>query len=75
MRDEVLKRLIRHWLRDPRQHRLHRFPLAVAEHAVHVRAQGEPLRPMAEATLEGLEPAHQSLNPRSGGAIDHRASA
>ena len=75
MRDEVLKGLIGHRLRDARQHRLHRFALAVAEHAVHVGAQGEPLRPMPEATLERLEPAHQSLDPRRGGAIDHRASA
>jgi hypothetical protein len=58
MRDEVLKGLIRHRLRDARQHRLHRLALAVAEHAVHVRAQREPLRPMPEAALERLEPAH-----------------
>ena len=75
MRDEVLKRLIRHRLRDTRQHRLHRFALAVAEHTLHVRAQGEPLRPMTEAALERLEPAHQSLNPRGGGAIEHRDAA
>src|SRR5919199_954897 len=55
-----------------RQIRLHRLALAVAEHAVHVRAQREPLRSMTEAALERLEPAHQSLNPRGGGAIDHR---
>jgi hypothetical protein len=71
MRDEVLKRLIRHRLRDTRQHRLHRFALAVAEHALHIRAQREPLRAMTEAALERLEPAHQSLNPRGGGAIEH----
>jgi hypothetical protein len=37
--------------------------------------KGEPLRPLTEAVLERLEPAHQSLNPRGGGAIDHRAAA
>jgi len=74
MRDEVLKRLIRHRLGDTREHRLHRFALAVAEHAVDVRAKREPLGTMTEAPLERLEPAHQSLKPRSSGAIDHRAA-
>jgi hypothetical protein len=36
--------------------------------------EAQPLRAMPEAALERLEPAHQSLNPRGGGAIDHRAA-
>ena len=61
VRNEVLEGLIGDWFGDPRQHRLHRLALAVAEHALHVRAQGQPLRAMPEAALERLEPAHEAL--------------
>jgi hypothetical protein len=71
----MLKRLIRDRLGDARQHRLHRLAIAVAEHALHIVPQGESLRAMTEATLEGLEPAQQPLNARGRGAFDQRASA
>src|SRR5258706_9189597 len=71
----MLKRLIGDRLRNARQHRLHRVAVAVAEHAVHVRPQGEPLRAMAEAALKRFEPANQALYARRRRAIDHRAPA
>src|SRR5262249_15734185 len=75
MRDEMLKGLVGDRLRDAGQHRLHRLSIAVAEHAVHVGLQREPLRTMAEAALKRFEPARQALNVRRRGAIDHRAPA
>ena len=47
VRDEMLKALVGDRVGDTGQHRLHRFPIAVAEHAVHVSLQGESLRPVA----------------------------
>src|SRR5712691_6144938 len=55
VRDEMLKGLVGDRLRDAGQHRLHRLAIAVAEHAVHVRPQREPLRAMAEAALKRFE--------------------
>ena len=75
VRDEMLKPLVGDRVRDAGQHRLHRLPIAVAEHPVHVGPQREPLRAMAETTLERLEPANQPLNPHRRRAIDHCASA
>src|SRR5262249_22090180 len=75
MRDEMLKGLGGDRLRDAGQHRLHRRSIAVAEHAVHVGLQREPLRTMSEAALKRSEPARQALNVRRRGAIDHRAPA
>lgn len=72
VRDEMLKGLVGDRLRDAR---LHRLAIAVAEHAVHVRPQREPLRAMAEAALKRFEPANQALNARGRRAIDHRAPA
>jgi hypothetical protein len=66
--------LIGDGLGDARQHRLHRFPLAVAEDALDVAAQRQQLRAMAEAAFELLQPAHQSLNARRGRVVDHRAA-
>ena len=74
MRNEVLERLIGDRLGDPRQHRLHRLPLAVAEHPLDVRAQGHQLRAMPEAALELLEPAHEALDARGRRVVDHRAA-
>jgi hypothetical protein len=74
MRNEVLEGLIRDGFGDPRQHRLHRLPLAVAEHPLHVRAQGHHLRAMPEAALELLEPAHEALDTRGRRLVDHRAA-
>ena len=73
VRDEMLKALIGDRIGDPGQHRLHRFPIAVA--AVHVRPQGESLRPMAEAALKRFEPANQALHANGRCAIEHRAPA
>ena len=73
VRDEMLKALVGDRVRDTGQHRLHRFPIAVAEHAVHVRLQREPLRTMAEAALKRFEPANQALHANGRRAIDHRA--
>jgi len=70
MRDEVLKGLVRDGLGHPRQHRLHRFPLAVAEDALHIRPQRQELRAMAKAAFELLEPSNQSLHQRRRGVID-----
>jgi len=53
---------------------LHRFPLAVAEHALDVRAQRQQLRPMTKAALELLQPSTQSLHARRRGGIDQRAA-
>jgi hypothetical protein len=53
---EVLEGLKRPGLSDARQHRVHGLPTAVAEKALHVPAQRQDLRAMAEALLEGLEP-------------------
>lgn len=75
VRDEMLKALVRDWVGDAGQHRLHRLPIAVAEEAMHVRPQREPLRAMAETALKRLEPADQALDARRRRAIDHRASA
>src|SRR2546425_11518744 len=75
VRNEVLKALVGDRVGDAGQHRLHRLPIAVAEQAMHVRPQGEPLRAMAEAALKRFEPANQTLNARRRGAIDHRAPA
>jgi hypothetical protein len=74
VRDEVLEGLVGDRLGDPRQHRLHRLPLAVAEHAVHVRAQRQQLRAMAEAALELLQPSNQSLHARRRSGIDQCAA-
>jgi hypothetical protein len=74
MGDEMLKRLVRHRLGHPRQHGLHRLPLAVAEHALHVRPQGQQLRAMTEAALEWLQPSNQSLDARRRGVIDQCAT-
>src|SRR5919108_6520980 len=75
MGDEMLKGLVGNRLGDAGQHRLHRLPIAVAEDAVHVGPQREPLRAMAEAALKRFEPANQALNARGRRAIDHRAPA
>jgi hypothetical protein len=75
VRDEMLKPLVADRMGDAGQHRLHRFSIAVAEYAVHVRPQGEPLRAMAEAALKRFEPANQALNARGRRAIDHCAPA
>src|ERR671922_2767879 len=75
MGDEMLKGLVGNRLGDAGQHRLHRLPIAVAEDAVHVGPQREPLRAMTEAALKRFEPANQALNASRRGAIDHRASA
>ncbi len=75
MRNEVLKALVGDRVGDAGQHRLHRLPIAVAEEAMHVRPQREPLRAMAEAPLKRFEPANQALNARGRRAIDHRAPA
>ena len=75
VRDEMLKALVGDRVGDTGQHRLHRFPIAVAEHAVHVRPQGEPLRTMAEAALKRFEPANQALHANGRRVIDHRAPA
>jgi hypothetical protein len=74
MRDQMQKRLVGDRLRDAGQHRLHRFAIAVAEDAMHVRPQRESLRAMAEAALKRFEPANQALNARRRRPIDHRAS-
>ena len=74
MRDEVLERLIGDRLGHPRQHRLHRLPLAVAEDALHIRPQRQQLRAMAKATLELLQPSDQSLHARRRGVIDQCAT-
>ena len=75
VRDEMLKALVADRVRDAGQHRLHRFAIAVAEDAVHVRPQREPLCAMAEAPLKRFEPANQALHARGRRAIDHRAPA
>ena len=75
VRNEMLKALVGDRVGDAGQHRLHRLPIAVAEEAVHVRPQREPLRAMAEAALKRFEPANQALNARGRRAIDHRAPA
>ena len=75
MGDEVLKGLVRHGLGDPRQHGLHRLPLAVAEDALDVRPQRQHLSTMAKAALELLQPSDQSLYARGRRRIDHRAEA
>jgi hypothetical protein len=72
--DEVLEGLIGDRLGDPRQHRLHRLALAVAEHALHVRPQGQQLRAMTEAALELLQPTDQSLHARRRSVIDQCAT-
>src|SRR6185295_11801707 len=74
VRDEVLERLIGDRLGDPRQHRLHRLPLAVAEDALDVVPQRQQLRAMPKTALELLEPPHQSLDARRGRVVDHRAA-
>ena len=74
MRDEMLKGLIGDRLGDARQHRLHRLALAVAEDPLDVGPQRQQLRAMAEAALELLEPADQSLNARRRRVVDHRAA-
>src|SRR5262245_11885584 len=71
--NEVLKALIGDRACDAGQHRLHRLAIAVAEEAMHVRPQREPLRAMAEAALKRFEPANQALNARGRCAIDHRS--
>ena len=75
VRDEVLKALVGDRICNAGQHRLHRLPIAVAEKAMHVRPQREPLRAMAKAALKWFEPANQALNARGRRAIDHRAPA
>src|SRR5262245_3689212 len=75
VRNEVLKALVGDRVCDAGQHRLHRLPIAVAEEAMHVRPQREPLRAMAKAALKWFEPANQALNARGYRAIDHRAPA
>jgi hypothetical protein len=75
VRNEMLKALVADRVRDAGQHRLHRLALAVAEDAVHVRPQREPLGAMAEAPLKRFEPANQALHARGRRAIDHREPA
>jgi len=75
MRDEVLEGLIGDRLGHPRQHRLHRLALAVAEDALDVGPKSHQLRAMTKAALELLEPAHESLNARRCCVIDQCASA
>jgi hypothetical protein len=66
--------------RDParlghaREHGLHRLPLAVAEHALHIRPQGQQLRAMAKATFELLQPSDQPVYARRRGVIDQCAT-
>lgn len=75
VRDEVLQALVGDRVGHPRLHGLHRLALAVAEQAGHVGPQREPLRTIAEAVLERLEPAHQALQLRGRAANDHRRAA
>jgi hypothetical protein len=72
---KMLKSLVADRLGHTRQHRLHRLAIAVAEHAVHVRPQGQALRSMSEAALKRLEPANQALNARRRRTIDHRGAS
>jgi hypothetical protein len=74
MRDEVLEGLVRDRLGDAGQHRLHRFALAVAEDALHIRPQRQQLRAMAKAALELLQPAYEPLDARGRRSVDHRAA-
>jgi hypothetical protein len=74
VRDEMLKGLIGDRLGDASQHRLHRFPLAVAEDALDVCPQRHQLRTVPKAALELLEPSHQPLDARRRGVVDHRAA-
>ena len=74
MGDEVLEGLIRDWLGDPCQHRLHRLPVAVAEDPLDVGPKRHQLRAMAKAALELLEPAHEALNARGRRVVDPRAA-
>lgn len=74
MGNEVLEGLVADRFGDPGQHRLHRFPLAVAEDALNIRPQRQQLRAMAKAALELLEPSNQSLHARRRGVIDQCAT-
>ena len=78
MRHEMLERLIADRRRHPRQHRLHRFPRAVAQQAVAVLAQRDLralLRRVAEALPERREPVHKAPKQRSPTLVEHRCEA
>jgi hypothetical protein len=69
----MLTRLIGDRLGDAGQHRLHRLPLAVAEHALHVRLQDISCA-MTEVALKLLQPSNQSLHARRRSGIDRCAA-
>ena len=60
MRDEVLQRLIRARIAQPRPHRLHRFPATVVEQTRHIATQRAALTLSTEAVFELLQPCQQS---------------
>jgi hypothetical protein len=59
MRDEVLQRLIRARIAEPRPHRFHRLAATVAQQALDIPTQRPALRAMAEAVFEQLQPREQ----------------
>jgi hypothetical protein len=69
--DEMLEGLVRARVGDARQHRFHGFARAVAEQPLHVPSEGEHLRAMAEAHVEGFEPRHQPTQLQHRAAIRH----
>jgi hypothetical protein len=69
--DEMLKRLIPHRRRHPREHGLHRFPRAVAQQPRDVLAQGGLLSLVAEALPERREPFHQATKQRPRTLVEH----
>jgi hypothetical protein len=75
MRDEVLQCLIVAGVGDPREHRFHRFARTVAQDAVNVAPQREPLRLMVETVVELLQPPEQATNARPRSPVEHRAAA
>ena len=73
--DEVLKGLIGRRLRDPRQHRRHRFAGAVAEQPIDVLAKRDALSPVPKAVLKLIEPTGQPSQEGPRALIEHCATA
>jgi hypothetical protein len=76
MGNEVLQSLVGAGIAEPPMHRLHRFPLAVVEQALHVPTGVRPVcsatETASELIQEGAKPLQQRTRRWIGHASEHK---